>query len=251
MILSHTHAVVGHNEDGAKSDFEHMILVTAAFPGYPMWTAYTYVGDLSTGGWGYNEWGLAFTINQLSPLQTRLGGYGHLFITRRLLEAFDWAEVYHIIGASGQAVGANYQIMDVHARGIASVEIAGHSDKHFTHKMRIGEKPLFHANTYIHLKEDEAVSESSKRRMARVNQLPFPITNDDIRNILGDQSDAQYPIYHDDSSERDGDLTNCRTMSTVIFDLTWKTATVYYGNPRQGHVAVVLHLLANTTTIFS
>jgi hypothetical protein len=49
-----------------------MVLVTAKFADYPMWTAYTYVGDLCSGAFGWNELGIAFTLNQVSPTDTRL-----------------------------------------------------------------------------------------------------------------------------------------------------------------------------------
>jgi hypothetical protein len=67
---------------------------------------------------------------------------------------------------------------------------------------------------YLHLNVSQTRSESSLHRMARVAKLPLPKNGIDIRQILGDQGDVHYPIFHDDLSEHAGDLTHSRTVST-------------------------------------
>jgi hypothetical protein len=41
--------------------------------------------------------------------------------------------------------------MNVNARTIANVEVAGHDNKYHTHQMKLGEKPFFHPVSEISL----------------------------------------------------------------------------------------------------
>jgi hypothetical protein len=99
-----------------------------------------------------------------------------------------------------------------------------------------------HENMYRHSPHvKQSVSISSIHRLQRIDELPPVRTLDDIRNVLGDTKDAgivlgesvecdtclEYPIY------RNGAAPDCcSTLSTVLFDLDKKTATVYIDNPK-------------------
>jgi hypothetical protein len=61
IILPPLRAVL-HNEDGDLSDLNRTAFVVARLRG-DWWVGYTYVGDLPSGGFGYNKHGVAFTLN--------------------------------------------------------------------------------------------------------------------------------------------------------------------------------------------
>ena len=69
--------------------------------------------------------------------------------------------------------------------------------------------------------------------------IPHDATS--ILNILGDQNDTQYPIFHDVLSHKRGELSDW-TMATALFDLDLRTMKMYHGNPIQGEVMYTFEL---------
>ena len=65
--------------------------------------------------------------------------------------------------------------------------------------------------------------------------MPVPTTAEDIRAVLGDQNDTQYPIFHDELSHARGELSDW-TVATALFDLDARTMTMYHGNPKNNDV---------------
>jgi hypothetical protein len=59
--------VVAHNEDADVSDVNHAAIVTATIGDRPTFVAFTYLGDLPSGAFGYNARGVAFTLNCAFP----------------------------------------------------------------------------------------------------------------------------------------------------------------------------------------
>lgn len=55
--------VVAHNEDSGAEDVNHTAIVTAKIGSNPKFVAYTYLGDLPSGAFGFNANGVAFTLN--------------------------------------------------------------------------------------------------------------------------------------------------------------------------------------------
>ncbi len=55
--------VVAHNEDGTAADLNHTAIVIAKIGDSPQFAAYTYLGDLPSGAFGYNDKGIAFTLH--------------------------------------------------------------------------------------------------------------------------------------------------------------------------------------------
>ena len=72
-------------------------------------------------------------------------------------------------------------------------------------------------------------------RIARVKEMPLPKTALDVINVLGDQHDVHYPIFHDEISHQRGELSDW-TVATALFDLDKKTMTMYHGNPKSNEV---------------
>lgn len=67
--------VVAHNEDGDVADMNHTAVITAKIGDAPRFVAYTYLGDLPSGAFGFNSKGVAFTLNCESVHYMMLGRY--------------------------------------------------------------------------------------------------------------------------------------------------------------------------------
>ena len=80
---------VGHNEDNDAVDLNRTVLVGARF-GARSWTAYTYLGELPSGAFGFNA-NVAFTLNWVGPTDVVCPGLGRGFVSRALLDAADLA----------------------------------------------------------------------------------------------------------------------------------------------------------------
>jgi len=76
---------VGHNEDNDAVDLNRTALVGARF-GARSWTAYTYLGELPSGAFGFNA-DVAFTLNWVGPTDVVCPGLGRGFVSRALLDA--------------------------------------------------------------------------------------------------------------------------------------------------------------------
>jgi hypothetical protein len=52
-----------HNEDSGEVDVNRTAIVVARIADEPKFLSYTYLGDLPSGAFGFNENGVAFTLN--------------------------------------------------------------------------------------------------------------------------------------------------------------------------------------------
>ncbi len=50
------------------------------------WTAFTYAGELSSTAFGFNDAGIAYTLNALFPANVSIPGIGRNFVSRDLLQ---------------------------------------------------------------------------------------------------------------------------------------------------------------------
>ena len=230
---------VGHNEDNQREDVNATALVTARW-GDGEFSAYTYMGELPSGAFGFNSHGVAFTLNWVGPTEPACPGLGRGFISRRLLDATSLDAAIAIATDPRTSAGHNYQLLRAAggAPAVLNVEVGPRG----VYAVRpIGPAPFFHANQYVTLRLPQTISNSSRHRTARAAQLPPPRSTADILHSLGDQADTQYPIFHDDLSHARGDLSDW-TLASALFDLRARTLTIFGGNPREGRVLVELPL---------
>lgn len=228
---------VAHNEDGDVADMNHTAIITAKVGTRPQFVAYTYLGDLPSGAFGFNDKGVAFTLNFVQPADGETGGLGRGFISRDLLVAVDNEDAFRRIARPHQASGHNYQLMDVATARIWNVEAASLN--------RLASQELlppadhnqttvfFHANQYQLLNIAQPPYDSSIHRLKRFSELPKPTSVQEALHILGDQHDRLYPVFHDVLSHERGELSGW-TLTTIVFDLVKKQAVSYRGNPRHG-----------------
>jgi len=235
---------VAHNEDNNIEDLNRTAWVTAKTSGGPTFHAYTYLGELPSGAFGYNDAGIGFTLNWVGPSQPQCPGLGRGFLSRALLDATSLDEAIAIAADPRGSTGHNYQLMwfgDAHPR-IVNIEAAPFG----VHSVRPIGDPFFHANQYATLNVPQVYGNSSIHRVARAAELlPTIATATPDRaptvmlSCLGDQDDVEYPIFHDDVSHRKGELSDW-TVASAIFDLRARTLRVYAGNPANPNLARIL-----------
>ncbi|EGZ19217.1 hypothetical protein PHYSODRAFT_493438 [Phytophthora sojae] len=238
--------VVAHNEDSGEVDGNRTAIVIAKIADEPKFVAYTYLGDLPSGAFGFNENGVAFTLNFVQPAEIFVGGLGRGFVSRDLLTAQDAEDAVAIITRRGQAAGHSFQLMDVRTPRVWNIEVASF-DRHVIYEYA-GDggnvSAFFHANQYQRLHVAQPPYQSSLHRLHRYSQLSPPTTVDEALNVLGDQEDKSWTVFHDTLSHERGDLSGW-TLTTVVFDLDKGEAVSYLGNPalRRKNLVWDLHKL--------
>mmetsp|Transcript_17979 Transcript_17979/g.8415 ORF Transcript_17979/g.8415 Transcript_17979/m.8415 type:complete len:87 (-) Transcript_17979:123-383(-) len=86
MFCNEQYCVNGHNEDQTPQFVDRNVMVKAKL-GSLEFTTYLYAGRLPTSAFGFNNHGIAYTINWVAPKTFVSGGLGRTFISRNLLEA--------------------------------------------------------------------------------------------------------------------------------------------------------------------
>ncbi|KAH6763305.1 hypothetical protein C2S52_020738 [Perilla frutescens var. hirtella] len=226
LVVSESMAVAAHNEDANVALVGHTYLIKGTLSNGVHFTAYTYAGELPSCAFGFNSHGLAYTLNSVPPSKHEIvaGGIGRNFISRDLLEAQNIDDALGRIYSSEASVGHSYNLIDINTRRILNVETASRN-RYSVHE--VGSVPFFHANMYLHLKEQD---ENSLSRQKRATMLPTG-SRSDFLSLLGDNNATKYPIY------MTGPLLH--TLCTVVIDLDGKTISIIEGNPKEREASFV------------
>ena len=147
---------VGHNEDDSEVSLNHTAIVKASFPSVNF-TGFTYLGDLTSGAFGFNSNHIAFTLNWVGPNNVVRGGLGRGFVSRSLMEATNLEDAISRVTVANQCAGHNVQLMDVQNRRVVNIETA----PGFEYGIQEITTPYFHANQYELLKIEEHFGPSS------------------------------------------------------------------------------------------
>ena len=223
-MLSDELALIGHNEDGAPAFRDHMHVIHAQVDDNPAFTACAYPGFLCGNAFGYNAKGICYAVDNLRPLNIRIG-LGRQFLARALLDAASIADALARVSPDGRASGFSYTIGSIHERRIAQAEVM--PDALCVTEIR---GPHFHANHVQEIADaDQTIDASSAERVARAEALLQSrrvMRENDVLEILGDEDCADYPIYRraiaPDKSE---------TYCTALFDLDAREMRIYHGHP--------------------
>ncbi|KAF5824275.1 putative peptidase C45 [Helianthus annuus] len=229
LVVSDTMAVAVHNEDANVALVGHTYLIKATLSNGQSYTAYTYAGELPSCAFGFNNHGLAFTLNSVPPAESEIvaGGIGRNFISRDLLEATSLDDAVTRIRSSLVSVGHSYNLIDVNLRRILNVETAS-SQRLSVHEVE--STPFFHANMYLHLEVDQVHDQNSISRQNRADMLPKK-SKQDLLSLLGDTDDHKYPIFMQGPT--------LYTLCTVVIDLDERTLAITEANPRKGEASYV------------
>ncbi|XP_076936297.1 uncharacterized protein LOC143603375 [Bidens hawaiensis] len=232
LVVSDTMAVAVHNEDANVALVGHTYLIKATMSNGLCYTAYTYAGELPSCAFGFNNHGLAFTLNAVPPAESEIvaGGIGRNFISRDLLEATSLEDAISRIHSSPVSVGHSYNLIDVNVRKILNVETA--SSQRLSVR-EVGSTPFFHANMYLHLQVDQVHDENSISRQNKAALLPKK-SKHDLLSLLGDTSDHKYPIFMQGPT--------LYTLYTAVIDLDERTLSITKANPRKGEASYVFKM---------
>lgn len=200
-----SHVVQGHNEDWSEAIKPLWYFsVVEPLPGanFSACAGMSYPGTLLgyAPTWGAN--GIYSTQNSLFPNTTRAYGLACTFVQRmatcgsHIKTIDDFATTLH---TGNWAAGASLNVVDL--------DFAGHGRNQKMANIEVYEDGFSrldvptnysHENMFKHLVEGERVDagdNSTEHRQARIDQLPAPKCAHDIAQILGDTSDADYPLY--------------------------------------------------------
>ncbi|RLN96266.1 hypothetical protein BBJ28_00019306, partial [Nothophytophthora sp. Chile5] len=235
VLTSKEMHVVAHNEDSGVVDVNRTAIVIARIADEPKFVAYTYLGDLPSGAFGFNGNGVAFTLNFVQPAEIKVGGLGRGFISRNLLTARDADDAIAIITRKGQAAGHNFQLMHVPTRRVWNIEVASfdrHAVIEYVATSAEGDTvtAFFHANQYQRLQVAQPPYQSSLHRLRRYSEMAPPTTIAEALAVLGDQHDRAWPVFHDLQSHERGDLSGW-TLASIVFNLEQGKAVSLHGNP--------------------
>ncbi|KAI7988786.1 hypothetical protein LOK49_LG13G01073 [Camellia lanceoleosa] len=232
LVVSESMAIAAHNEDANVALLGHTYLIRATLSNGLSFTAYTYAGELPSCAFGFNNHGLAFTLNSVPPSENEIvsGAIGRNFISRDLLEATSMDDALTRIHSSNASIGHSYNLIDISTRRILNLETASRDR---VSVKEVGAIPFFHANMYLHLQIQQVRDENSLRRQKRAALLPKQ-SKLDFLSLLGDTDDTKYPIY------MTGPILY--TLCTGMIDLDEETLSIIEGNPKEGKVTHVLKM---------
>ena len=236
---------IAHNEDASIYDINGTVLIEArrGVNGGPAFTALVYLGQTPTNAFGFNSNGVIFTMNKLPPKFADTQGLGRVFVARSLLDSTSFEDaVYKATKHVPMIAGHNYQIGLIHSDQVVNIEVASFGEYKIT-PFKAGDKAFYHANMYTELDVPQILpNPSSEHRIARYNEIisSYPVqTSEDMLNVLGDQVDNDYPIYHDTISHVNGDLSGY-TLVTILINLQTCKISFYEDNPKFNNATFTL-----------
>lgn len=234
--------IIAHNEDTdpAILHFSYIVCADITDPDFDnrheYFTAFSYPGFLAGHAFGFNDKGSVFGMNGLYGKNALVGKAPRYFLNRALLPCETIEDVFKVLKnrnyGSAYCFCLNYA--NLTQNDMWSIEMAsGDEGRLFVHKIpEQAEKGrpahYVHANHYK-IADGNAVecleTKSTFERTKRAEEMKPPENIEEIKNILGDTENKEYPIYRTKSSTD----TNA-TVSTAIFDLTNRTLEIYVDN---------------------
>lgn len=234
--------ILAHNEDCDPTVKKYGYIVQAQIEDQNsiendcMFTAYTYPGALCGNNYSYNNKGMVITCNGLYPNTAIEGATPRYFLNRALLRSKTFDDAFSIAQnrGYGSAFGFCVNMASLeYPEKMCAMEVApGMPESRIALKYIEEQKNTnepchyFHINNYRLIQIDEfEFMESSNARTKKTQEFSDPKTWDDLRQVLGDTSDDEYPIYRTPRPTDDS-----QTVCTGVFDMIDKTMKVFVGN---------------------
>lgn len=264
----------GHTEDVLAEErgyIVHSVLVApqeAADGAEPAvlasYTAFAYPGCVAGWAWGFNQHGIAFSINALTPARTRVG-LAASFVSRDVLDAIDMDDAIARATVPSQGGGQRFNIGSVVEPG-RRLLIEASPQGCELRQLAPGERSAV-CNVYLFGLSPASIegrkgpyAESSHRRLARAMELAqasepgqgAEVASDvaaspsraalelqRIARVLSDRADPEFPIWRDGTAPDYAVSDHC-----VIFDLPGRRVEVYRGRHVEGQPQQPQHAFA-------
>jgi len=224
--------VWGHNEDSGVEDASTSYYVNVTIRGDEVnaqFFAFAYPGTLGGVAFAWNGHGLVFTQNQLFSQMQNWDGIPAQICGRLVLGAVNTQEALRLLTECPSATSWNMNIFN--SKGSFNTTSFHSLEKDPLNVVGIRRTPTgtayYHTNMYQLLSTPQFTDASSTHRNAVLATYPIPRTTSDVRRMLGDTSDKEYPVYRTGNAPD----TDVVTMVTAVFDFVNRVALLYGGNP--------------------
>ncbi|XP_030022065.1 uncharacterized protein LOC115441423 isoform X2 [Manduca sexta] len=246
--------ILGHTEDAATEILNHFYIMSAHIiptkedrehgAVEERFTSLCYAGQMPGYTMGFNQNGLVFSINTLSPLLLKPGNTPRTFITRKLLTAKNFRNAEKILRDEGLGIGNGFSVNMLWSDAwgdvqIYNVEVAPDlkADRSIIGVRKFDKDPLVHCNKYEHLKVTEVtgpIIASSNSRLKAIRSHPTPASKEDVCSILSDTTSKDFQVF---SQEKDAFI---KTIAAAIFDVDKRTWSIYIDKPEESEPVAVL-----------
>ncbi|XP_039763474.1 uncharacterized protein LOC120636190 isoform X1 [Pararge aegeria] len=253
-IKTQKSAVLGHTEDAFSETLNHFYIMSAHIIPTPedsekgaveeRFASLCYAGHMPGYTMGYNENGLVFSINTLSPLILKPGNTPRTFITRALLSSKNFAESEKILRDEGLGIGNGFSINMIWTdnkgdRKIYNAEVAPDltGDRSLVNIHGFADEPLVHTNIYQRIKVKEVIGpiiDSSTARLKAIHSHQPPQSQEDIKDILSDTSGTDFQVFQE---KRDSII---KTIAAGVFELDKMTWSIFINKPNGSEPVAVL-----------
>ncbi|XP_013133546.1 PREDICTED: uncharacterized protein LOC106099525 isoform X1 [Papilio polytes] len=246
--------VLGHTEDAPMETVNHFYIMSAHVIPTPedrelgaveeRFASLCYAGQLPGYTMGFNEHGLVFTINTLSPLVLKPGNTPRMFITRALLTARTPADAEKILLDEGLGIGNGFSTNVIWTfengeRDLMNIEVAPDlgANKSILNIHKYTNETLMHCNAYLREKVQEVtgdIIDSSVTRMKAIHSHAPPRSRRDIESVLSDTTYKDYPVFQ---TRLDAPI---QTIAAGIFDMSARTWSIYIDKPDSSEPVAIL-----------
>ncbi|XP_047543774.1 uncharacterized protein LOC125075944 isoform X1 [Vanessa atalanta] len=247
-------AVLGHTEDAFSETLNHFYIMSAhIIPTQEdrelgaieeRFSSLCYAGHLPGYTMGYNENGLVFSINTLSPLVLKPGNTPRTFITRALLASKSYADAERILRDEGLGIGNGFSMNMIWTnkageKQIYNAEVAPDlkGDRSILNIHKYLDEPLVHTNIYQRIPVKEVIGpiiDSSTFRLKIIHDHAPPHTQKDIKDILSDTSGVEFQVFQE---KKDSII---KTIAAGIFDLDKMTWSIFINKPNISEPVAIL-----------
>ncbi|XP_041987165.1 uncharacterized protein LOC121738947 isoform X2 [Aricia agestis] len=253
-IKTEDNFILGHTEDAFGETLNHFYIASVHITPTPedaaagateeRFASLCYAGHLPGYTMGYNNNGLVFSINTLSPMILKPGNTPRTFITRALLTAKNMADAERILKDEGLGIGNGFSVNMIWTdekcqRQIYNVEVAPdlNSNSSMLNIHNFDKEPLIHTNKYLRLPLKEVIGpiiDSSNARLETIHSHPVPKSDSDIKNILSDTENKEFQVFQEKTD------SIIKTIAAGLFDLNKMTWSIYINKPSISEPVAVL-----------
>ncbi|KAI8033365.1 hypothetical protein M5D96_013891 [Drosophila gunungcola] len=233
--------LLGHTEDALTETLNHYYFVVAhVISDKPQgkynvkeehFMSLCYAGHLPGYTMSQNHHGLVFSINTISAELLRSGKTPRHFITRALLATSNVDDAFRVLKDAGvgaaDACSVNFTFLADPRQMCYNVEVAPSPERKNESHLNIKEIPLGEHN--YHDQANELMIDSSISRMRTFGAYKPPMSEQDVRHMLGDVSGGEYCVWRE--NRRCDEVV--KTIAVGIFDLSGRTVSLYSDNPSE------------------